>query len=381
MKKLLLLVMSLCAAAVLLPARADAPEKVVVTSKDLYTDSLAVSDADFTAWLYGLLNTGDPCAALPYVGYEYRLVFSPGGADEAVYTVQDTYGDDGACVIRPGGERCTLSQDTAKMLRELCLGKAIFAIPDAHRDLLAGYGWTVAFRHPCMPTALPAQLAISRGDMSSLYFTYAEVFLRGGGYDITPWLGQAVVPYVYALHERVHPSVWEPDTTDTSAETVCAVVLECRGEVIGAYIVQAFGNGEHMLSIDGKAPGLLLEGMSIREFLLSRLVLTEEDCRLAALPKEEIARLFGETRSTALMDIQTLLRQGQDVYSSVLYAPVGLALHDTGANVVSVEDFPVEDDDGVCLVRWKDGTSYFPHMILESPQTGWKIISYFNTMW
>lgn len=380
MKRLLALVFALIAVAVFAPSRAEESASVVITP-DSPLVPLTVTDPAFTHWLHELLNVTDANGTLPYIGYEYTLAFTFNGEPAVTYTVQDTYGDDGACVIRPDGKRYALSQDTAKMIRELTLGRFTFAIPEEHRMLMANHGWTVAFRHPCMLAALPTELTVSRTDMGQLYFTYAELFMRGGGYDITPCLGQAVVPYVYAVLERVDPHVWDPNTRDESCETVCAVVLEHDGEVIGAYITSAYGDGRQMLTLDGKGPLELLEGMSIREFLLSRLPITEAETEMAAQSMEEIARRFGETRSPQLMDIEQLLAQSGNIYMGSLFTYGSFVLPDTGSNVISAEHFLTDAADEVCKVRWVDGTTYFPHMIYESPETGWKIMSYFNTLW
>lgn len=382
MKRLLFLLLCLMLLPVL-PAAAEGRAESVTIIDVRYNDvSVTITDGAFINWLLGLLEVSDPCDPPEDSTADdtYHLWFNTGSNNRVGCTIwyDDLYNQ--AVLTNFNGETHRISCDLPEMLQAALNGTPTFTIKDEHRRLLADYGWTIAFRQPCMFTTLPAALNTSRTDAASLHFTWADLFLRDAGYDITPWLGKTVLPYVYNLYETVNRVAWEPSDAqllDRTGGVLCpmkAVVLEADGQVIGAYLMAVAWDGRDLMSLKGSTYLDLLGEESVRDYLLARLPMTQEERDMAALTPEEVIRRFGETTDLRLHDITVTLRDLGTAYSPALYTPIPFTTLSKGA----VESIEKTDEEGMYLVRDASGI-WFPRVTLESEETGWKIDHYYNS--
>lgn len=375
MKKLLALLAALLMALPLLASAQTGPHAVITLKSGYREPSVTIGDAAFLDWLMELLRVDSPCDP-PEIRpaddvYEIRL------QDGSTYAVwhDDLYNR--ACVTRPDGTVHALSADVPMMLARLLWEPVSFVIPESHRALLQDWGWTIAFRHPHMAVQLPARLEASRTDPAALHFTWADLFLRDAGYDIRPYLGQAVIPHVYTVYGSVpRASFYADDAADVRC-SMFAVVLECHGQIIGAYLFAYSWDGSNLMSLRGNAAPALLGGHSIREYLLARLPLTEAERNLAALPPEEVIRRYAATGDPMLTPIDGLLQRLGSA-SCALWDPLALLPQSGGQSVLSIAERNPEGDVRVFDVRTEENV-WFPRLVPESPDTGWKIESFYNT--
>ena len=385
MKKLLAL---LCALMLMLPllhlpapaipAQAETPAYAIIALTSQYGSkpTVTIEDAAFLRWLQALLTVDSPAESLPYRPADdvYEITFY--GSDVRVYTVthDDLYNL--ARVQLPDGSVHEISINVPEMLNRAVFEALSFAIPESHRSLLQRNGWTVAFRHPHMPLQLPQKLEASRTDASALHFTWADLFLQDAGYDITPWLGQAVIPYVYSLYETMPRSAFYTNDASDVRCSMYAVVLECDGQILGAYLFAYSLDGSNLMSLKGNAAPALLNGQTVREYLLARLPLTEAESELAALTPEEVIIRYGMINDPMLTDIGVLL-QNLGSGSSQLFSPLALMPIPKGQTVI-VTGKIWEDDLVSYEIEMPQGLR-FPQIIYESPETGWKVVSFYNT--
>ena len=385
MKKLLAL---LCALMLMLPllhlpapaipAQAETPAYAIIALTSQYGSkpTVTIEDAAFLRWLQALLTVDSPAESLPYRPADdvYEITFY--GSDVRVYTVthDDLYSL--ARVQLPDGSVHEISINVPEMLNRAVFEALSFAIPESHRSLLQRNGWTVAFRHPHMPLQLPQKLEASRTDASALHFTWADLFLQDAGYDITPWLGQAVIPYVYSLYETMPRSAFYTNDASDVRCSMYAVVLECDGQILGAYLFAYSLDGSNLMSLKGNAAPALLDGQTVREYLLARLPMTEAESELAALTPEEVIIRYGMINDPMLTDIGVLL-QNLGSGSSQLFSPLALMPIPKG-QTVTVTGKVWEDDLVSYEIEMPQGLR-FPQIIYESPETGWKVVSFYNT--
>ena len=385
MKKLLAL---LCALMLMLPllhlpapaipAQAETPAYAIIALTSQYGSkpTVTIEDAAFLRWLQALLTVDSPAESLPYRPADdvYEITFY--GSDVRVYTVthDDLYNL--ARVQLPDGSVHEISINVPEMLNRAVFEALSFAIPESHRSLLQRNGWTVAFRHPHMPLQLPQKLEASRTDASALHFTWADLFLQDAGYDITPWLGQAVIPYVYSLYETMPRSAFYTNDASDVRCSMYAVVLECDGQILGAYLFAYSLDGSNLMSLKGNAAPALLDGQTVREYLLARLPMTEAESELAALTPEEVIIRYGMINDPMLTDIGVLL-QNLGSGSSQLFSPLALMPIPKG-QTVTVTGKVWEDDLVSYEIEMPQGLR-FPQIIYESPETGWKVVSFYNT--
>lgn len=384
MKKLLMLVFALCAVAVFVPSRAESVQGVSFYFADTDQRSAVrtTQDEAFIQWLLNAFESGEPEEYPCTTRESYQVAFHLETVD-VIYTIYHDSLYNRASVMTLDGVR-SLDPSVPETLYQGLYEPLSFDIPQEHRALLAEHGWTIAFRHPHMLLQLPETLEASRTDPAALHFTWADLFLRNAGYDITPHLGQTVVPYVYTLCETVNRVAWMPSdaeflTENSTGGVLCsmrAVVLECDGEVIGAYLMAYSWNGSDMMSLNGRSPIELLNGQSIREYLLDRLPLTDEEAALAALTPEEVIIRYGAVNDPMLMDIAVLLER-LGTASASLYDPLALMTLPTG-ETYTVERKLSFTDQHMYEVTSGDAR-YFPELVYESPETGWKIDHFYNT--
>ncbi len=386
MKRLFLLLLVLLMP--VLPALAEAPETgltIELMSTFHETPPRYIADEGFIRWLEPLLAADDPCTTpveLMPAHHQFLLTFTaPDGTQTQYGLWHDTLYEQ-ATITHPDGTMHRITPDVPALLYAAVYDTVRFSVREEHRALLAENGWTVAYRVPMLITRLPEKLEASRTDASALYFTYANLFLEAGGYDITPHLGQPVIPYVYRLYERVNRIAWCPDDIHLLDENgeggvmygMQAVVLECGGEIIGAYLRADSWDTADMMTLDRRSSVDLLGDMSNGEYLLARLPMTEEEQALAALTPEEVVRRYASLRDPRLMAIDVTLSKVGAGCEGILFSP--LAALPTGLTALTVEQ--VEREPQFYEV-WGDGWCYYPEVVLESPETGWKLIHFHNT--
>lgn len=384
MKKLPILLLTLLMALSLFqptpasPAQAEDAQYAIITLTSSYGNkpTLMVENAEFLRWLRALLTMDVPCEALEYrpANRVYEVAFY--GETQRTYTVTHNDLYNLATVTRPDGTVHSVSVDLPEMLGNGLYEQVSFSIPESHRALLQKSGWTVAFRHPHMLVQLPKRLETSRTDPAALHFTWADLFLRDAGYDITPYLGRAVVPYVYTVYETMPRAAFYTDDTGNVRYSMYAVVLECDGQIIGAYLKACSLDGSNLMSLKGNAAPSLLGGESVRDYLLGRLPMTAQERELAALTPEEVIIRYGAVNDPALMAMEELLSR-LGTASSTLYDPLALAAAPTGDTVTVLRRLDLPDEH-MYEAETANGSRY-PQLVYESPETGWKIVSYYNT--
>lgn len=381
MRKLTALLLAMLAAITLFTpafAQAEAPQHVTITLTSRYGEkpTVTIRDEAFLHWLQSLLTVDAPAAPLPYrpANDVYEIAFS--GSDVRVYTVTYNDLDNLARVQLPGGSVHEISINVPEMLNRAVFERLSFDVPEAHRSLLHKNGWTVAFRHPHMPLMLPQKLEASRTDASALHFTWADLFLQDAGYDLRPYLGKAVIPYVYALYETMPRAAFYTDDGSDVRCPMYAVVLEFDGQVIGSYLFACSLDGSNLMSLKGNAAPALLKEESIRDYLLARLPMTAQERELAALTPEEVIIRYGKVNDPMLTDIRVLLLSlGSG--SSQIFSPLALMPIPKG-QTVTVTRKVWEDDMATYEIERPQGL-YFPQVVHESPETGWKVNSFYNT--
>lgn len=375
----------LCLLLLFLPLAAfaeDAPLLTVRLEGGMYreTPPVAVCDESFADLMRSLLSA-DFAGELPEnrpANRRYSVTFHDSGERWTILH-DDLYNL--AAVTRPDGTVQAISPDVPRMLQHLCLEETSFDVPAEHRALLASHGWTIAFRNPHQPLQLPESLTASRTDANALHFTFADLFLRDAGYDIAPYLGKTVQPHVYTLLEQKNRIAWKPEDIRLLDEngnggvlcSLYAVVLECEGQVIGAYLKAWSWDGSDLMSLNGKTAVDLLADSSIRQYLLERLPATDEERALAALSPEEVIRRYAKRNDPMLRPIDKIL-SGLGTASAELY-PV-CSMQPTGMQAVHVE---ARDQPNAYCVTLDNGETYYPVLTLESPETGWKVESFYNT--
>ena len=383
MKKLLCLLMLL--ALLPLAATAEFPvQDITIVNERYQISSKTIDDAAFIELLMGMLTApAEPCDAPEDIERytEYRVHCHLGGQKYVIYSVYHDSLYNKAFFISPYGEFCQADCALPLLLNNTIYDATVFDVPEAHRALLADHGWTIAFRRSCMFETLPTTLTASRTDETALHFTWADLFLRDAGYDITPYLGKTVLPHLYYLVEPVNRVKWVPSdarflTGDGTGGVLCsmkAVVLECEGEIIGAYLMALSWDGSHLMSLDGSTAVDLLGEDGIRAYLLAH---SEPDAGLAALSPEEVLQLYSEANDPRLETIDGLLSGLGTAHESGLYrraSALDAAYRDPAVSIRKMEGTDHYE------VRTQSGETWYPQLEWESDLTGWKVKSFYNT--
>lgn len=344
-----------------------------------------ITDAAYIELLVGMLTSPtETCDSLnSLAGLDQYKVYCL--LDEQKYAIYQVFHDDlynQAWLLTPAGETFSIGCELPLLLRNTLRTSPGFTIPEEHRSLLAEHGWTIAFRQTCMFETLPAELTAFRTDPTALHFTWADLFLQDAGYDITPYLGKTVLPYMYYLVEPVNRVKWVPSDVEIIEEfghggvlySMKAVVLECEGEIIGAYLLALSLDGSNLMSLAGNTAIDLLGEDGIRAYLLAH---SEPDADLAALTPEEVIQLYSETHDLRLETINGVLLDLGTAFEGGLYRRFNYdpeTIHPDPAVTVRALDF-----DNMYEVRTEDGEIWFPQLEWESDQTGWKIVHYYNS--
>lgn len=383
MKKLLCLLMLL---ALPLTALAGSPvQDVTIVNAKAKQASQTITDAAYIELLMSMLTAPtEQCdfPELPNSASAYEVHCNLGEQKYVIYQVfhDDLYNQ--AWLLAPTGETFRVGCELPLLLQNTLWDSPTFTIPDEHRALLAEHGWTIAFRRACMFENLPAELTASRTVPAALHFTWADLFLRDAGYDITPYLGKTVLPYMYYLVEPVNRVKWVPSDARFLTEggtggvlySMKAIVLECDGEIIGAYLMALSWDGSNLMGLTGNTAIDLLGEDSIRDYLLAH---SAPDADLAALTPEEVIQRYSETHDPRLETIDGLLSGLGTAHESGLYRR---NVYDLDAicpdPAVSIHALDFDNQYTVCT---EDGEIWFPQLEWESDQTGWKIESFYNT--
>lgn len=382
MKKLLYLLMLMC----LLPlsALAESPVKdVTIVDARSGSRSDTITDAAYIDLLVGMLTSPTERCDFPELRNSIRSYEVHCHLGEQKYVIYQVYHDDlynQAWLLAPG-ETYRVGCELPLLLQNTLWDSPTFTIPEEHRSLLAEHGWTIAFRRSCMFENLPTDLTASRTDPTALHFTWADLFLRDAGYNITPYLGKTVLPYMYYLVEPVNRVRWKPSDARFLTEggtggvlySMKAIVLECEGEIIGAYLMALSWDGSNLMSLDGHTAIDLLGEDGIRAYLLAHEV---PDAESAALTPEELLQRYSETDDPRLEIIDGLLSRLGTAHESGLYrraSALYAAYHDPAVSIRKMEGTDHY------VVRTKAGETWYPQLAWESDQTGWKVESFYNT--
>ena len=384
MKKLLCLLMLFC----LLPpaALAESPEAVTIVNTRYAARSEAITDAAYMELLMGLLTAPTEACTLPELpnsARTYEVHCRLDGQDNVIYTVyhDDLYNQ--AWLLTPSGETFSIGCDVPLLLQRTLYDSPDFSVPEEHRVLLAEHGWTIAFRSGCQEETLPTSLTASRTDPAALHFTWAHLFLQDAGYDITPYLGKTVQAYIYQLVEPVNRVAWKPSDVQFLQEggtggvlySMRAAVLECEGEVIGAYLIAASWDGSNLMSLTGHTAIDLLGEDGVLPYLLAH---EAPDAALAALTPEEVLQRYSETEDPSLKTLEGLLYALGTANDGGLYrSTISDAQTQSADPAVSIR--AMGTDDGTYEVQTRSGETWYPQLVLESEETGWKIVSFYNT--
>jgi len=295
--------------------------------------------------------------------------------------------------LAQGKERWGLSSDTGAMFEALYRQKPRnFQMIARHQALFSDYGWTLDYALGSMQINLPAALDITPLDNAALYFVYHDLFLRDEGYDITPHLGESVTVTIYRVHEGVNRIAWCPEDWELVQRDLGVtvylrgIVLERQGTIIGAYLSAGRHDTTFALSLGGRTDRDILGEQTLTEYLVSRSAITEEEKRLAKMSPEEVLAYFGDAASAAQAALcftreKRLKELSANMEDHALFAPV--YLHTPMRGLTQVEK--IEQLDHFYRVELENPTEdwgsniYFPEMIWESPETGWKIINFYNS--
>ncbi len=384
MKKLLSLLLLL--ALLPLTVLADSPVSSVSIGDlryGIYSDS--ITDAAYIDLLMGMLTTpAERCdtSEIPNGTNTYEVRCSLDGQQQVIYQVFHDNLYNQAWLLTPAGEIFRVGCELPLLLQNTLWDSPTFTIPAAHRSLLAEHGWTIAFRRSCTVETLPAELTASRTDPTALHFTWADLFLRDAGYDITPSLGKTVLPYMYYLVEPVNRVRWVPADARFLTEggtggvlySMKAIVLECEGEIIGAYLMALSWDGSNLMSLTGNTAIDLLGEDRIRDTLLAHSAL---DADLAALTPEEVIQRYSETHDPHLEIIDGLLYRLGTAHESGLYRRDVYELDTLRPDpAVSIRALDYDSQYEVCT---ESSEMWFPQLEWESDATGWKVESFYNT--
>ena len=384
MKKLLCLLFLL--ALLPLTALADSPVISVSISELRYgMRSDSITDAAYIDLLMGMLTTpAERCdtSEIPNGTNTYEVCCVLAGQKQVIYQVFHDNLYNQAWLLTPAGEIFRVGCELPLLLQNTLWDSPTFTIPEEHRSLLAEHGWTIAFRRSCTVETLPVVLTASRTDPTALHFTWADLFLRDAGYDLTPSLGKTVLPCMYYLVEPVNRVKWKPSDARFLSEgstggvlySMKAIVLECEGEVIGAYLMALSWDGSNLMSLTGNTAIDLLGEDGIRDTLLAH---SAPDADLAALTPEEVIQRYSETHDPRLEIIYGLLYRLGTAHESGLYRRNVYELDTLRPDpAVSIRALDFDAQYEVCT---ENGELLFPQLEWESDETGWKVESFYNT--
>lgn len=264
----------------------------------------------------------------------------------------------------------------------------------AYEELLAPWGWTPAYVISRHTLPLPEKLTASRTDAADLYFTWAQLFLKDAGYDLTPWLGQEIDVTILGLWETVPRSVFVSADLENDLRLLVnlrCIVLEKDGEVLGAFLSAGRHDCTWKLSLRGSAPLALLGTEDPTEYLMSHAVLTDEDSAMAVMTPEEVIRAWFSAEASPFQytpRAELLRLRCANMPDDRLFVPLGEEFpfdDEPGEGESPADDAPqargtVEDlspmpgDPDVWQVVLSGGAQWYVKLVHESDATGWKVL-------
>ena len=270
-----------------------------------------------------------------------------------------------------------------------------FCVAEENAAFLKEWGWTPFFTLAEMQVTLPGQLTASVFDEGDLYFTWADLFLRRAGFDLSPWLGKQVDVAILGLWETAERSRFVQSDLDRDIHVTVnlrCVLLRAEGEIIGGFIAVGRHNGEWMMSLDGKTAFDLLNTDDPTAYLVSRAVLTEREKRLALAAPEEVIRQYMETapveqaifapRAQLLSELAMNMNDDKlfvtwEEQLAMTLSWLELDGEEIGfpTAVASVE--PMREEN-VYRVITGQGEDWYVFLTWEGEETGWKVKACYN---
>ena len=131
-------------------------------------------------------------------------------------------------------------------------------------------------------------------------------------------------------------------------------------------------DGSNLMSLDGRTAVDLLGKEGIRNYLLAH---SAPDAALAAFSPVEVLQRYSETYDPRLETIDGLLYQLGTAHEGGLYRRNNFAdgQPDPAISICKVEGTNHYE------IRTRSGDVFYPELVLESADTGWKVKSYYNT--
>lgn len=265
-----------------------------------------------------------------------------------------------------------------------------FSVSEKNAAFLKEWGWTPFFTLAETSVTLPEKLTASIADEADLYFTWADLFLRQAGFDLTPWLGKEVDVSILGLWETAERSRFVSRDREQDLHVTLnlrCVLLHAEGQIIGGFIAIGRHNGEWMMSLDGKTAFELLDSDDPTAYLVSHAVLTEQEKRLAQASPEEVIRQYMETAPgeaavfapraqllselAANMNDDMLFVTWEEQLAMQLYW-LELDGEEMGFPTAAASVEPMREEN-VYRVITDQGADWYVVLVWESDETGWKV--------
>ena len=265
-----------------------------------------------------------------------------------------------------------------------------FSVSEENAAFLRQWGWTPFFTLAEKEITLPDQLTASYTDERDLYFTWADLFLRQAGFDISPWLGKRVDVSILGLWDKAERGRFVLDDLERDIHVLLnlrCVVLRAEGKIIGGYIAVGRHNAEWMMSMDGKTAPDLLGTDDPTAYLVSKAALTEQEKGLAQASPEEVIRQYMETApgEAAVFTPRTQLlselaaNMNDDMLFVTWEEQLAMRLYwleldgeEIGFPTVAASVEPMREEN-VYRVITDQGEDWYVVLVWESDETGWKV--------
>ena len=391
--------LALLAAVLLLPVFRPALSEqeeafVTVGGKDMFGSekTYTITHPDLIEAVRRELSAAVPAEAPEKKHSSYDIQLSLDG-ETAALSYDDLYGN---TYMEKEGQLYRLNGDFGAKLTypgRLWLGNdggPDFSVREEYAAFLKEWGWTPFFTLAETSVTLPGQLTASIADEGDLYFTWADLFLRQAGFDLSPWLGRQIDVSILGLWETAERSRFVQSDLDRDIHVTVnlrCVLLHAEGEIIGGFIAVGRHNGEWMMSLDGKTALDLLNTDDPTAYLVSRAVLTEQEKRLARETPEEVIRQYMETvpgelaifmpraqllseLSMNMNDDQMFVTWEEQLVMTLYWLELDGEEIGFPTTVVCVE--PMREEN-VYRVITGQGEDWYVFLTWESEETGWKV--------
>ena len=344
------------------------------------------------------METAQPCAAPEGENRFVRVLFELDG--QACAVCYDSVFSQ-SYLLR-GGDWFLLPNDLGAALcypALLWLGEDAqpdFQVNPSYTAYLAEYGWTPFFTLAETEITLPERLTAQSAEEANLYFTWADLFLRASGCDLTPWLGKRVNVTILGLWEKMERSrFFSPDLVSGFhiPMNLRCVLLRDGDAILGGFLAPGRHNGSWMASLNGETALDLLGTDDPTGYLLSRAALTEQEEALASQTPEEIISQFfltpPEENSAFLLRrelLDDLAANAQDdwlfVTRSQQLSMQRAWMGESGAEdwqPAAVQEITLLDPDSrIYQAVTENREKWQVQLAYESPETGWKVKSWYR---